>query len=54
MKQKMKFVHNWISNLMKNIDSHLTEEIKIKLMEECGRECAKNHTKEEALKYQDN
>ena len=52
MKQKLKFVHDWISNLMKNMDSHLNEETKIKLMEECGRECAKNHTKKEALKSQ--
>jgi len=52
MKQKLKFVHNWISNLMKNMDSHLDEETKIELMEECGRVCARNHTKKEALKFQ--
>jgi predicted hydrocarbon binding protein len=51
MKQKMKFVHNWISNLMKNMDNHLDEAIKIKLMEECGRACARNHTKKDALKF---
>lgn len=52
MKQNLKFVHDWISNLMKNMDSHLDEETKIKIMEECGRACAKNHTKKEALKSQ--
>ena len=51
MTQKLKFIHDWISNLMKNMDGHLEEEIKIKLMEECGRACAKRQAKKEALKF---
>ena len=52
MTQKPKFVHNWISNLMRSMDKHLDENKKIEIMEECGRVCAQNNTKKEALKYQ--
>jgi predicted hydrocarbon binding protein len=51
MTQKTKFVHNWILNLMENMDEQLDEGEKIKLLEECGRACAKSHAKEEALKH---
>ena len=52
MKQKEKFVHDWVSTLLKNMDSYLDEETKIRLIEECGRACAQQHTKKEALKFQ--
>ncbi|MGD2090331.1 MAG: hypothetical protein PVH61_29410 [Candidatus Aminicenantes bacterium] len=52
MNKKQKCLHEWLANLMKNMDTHLEEETKIKLMEECGRSCAQNSIKEEALKYQ--
>jgi predicted hydrocarbon binding protein len=51
MTQKTKFVHNWILNLMEKMDEHLDEEVKINLLEECGRACAESHAKEEALKH---
>ena len=52
MNKKQKHLHDWLTNLMKNMDTHLEEETKIKILEECGRSCAKNNIKEEALKYQ--
>lgn len=51
MTQKLRFIHDWVSNLIKNMDGHLNEGIKIKLMEECGRACAKRQAKKEALKF---
>lgn len=36
---------------MKHMDSHLDEQAKIKLLEECGRSCAKNNIKKEAVKF---
>jgi len=51
MTQKTKFVHDWILNLMENMDEHLDEEAKINLLEECGRACAESHAKEKALKH---
>ncbi len=54
MAQKTKFVHDWISNLMRNMDQHLVEEEKIRLLEECGRACAKNHAQRVALKSRGN
>jgi len=50
MTQKQKILHDWLSNLMKNMDSLLDEESKIKVLEECGRACAGKHAKKEALK----
>jgi hypothetical protein len=41
MNKKQKHLHDWLTNLMKNMDTHLEEEIKIKILEECGRSCAK-------------
>jgi predicted hydrocarbon binding protein len=52
MSQKIKFMHNWISNLMKNMDQHMDEKEKIKLLEECGRACARIHAQKEAMKFQ--
>jgi predicted hydrocarbon binding protein len=54
MPQKQKFLHDWLSNLMKNMDSQLDEESKIKVLEECGRACAQRHAKAEALKSKGN
>jgi predicted hydrocarbon binding protein len=51
MAQKQKFGRDWILSLMKIMDSHLDGETKIKLMEECGRACARRSTKKEALKF---
>ena len=50
MAQKQKFLHDWLSILMKNMDAQLDEDSKIKVLEECGRVCAQKHTKAEALK----
>ena len=50
MVQKQKVLHDWLSSLMKHMDSHLDEESKIKVLEECGRVCAGKHAKKEALK----
>ncbi len=54
MSQKIKFMHNWISDLMKNMDQHLDEKEKIKLLEECGRACARIHAQKEASKFKGN
>ncbi len=54
MAQKSKFIHQWISNLMKNMDEHLDEESKINVLEECGRACAESHAKPEAMKHKGN
>jgi predicted hydrocarbon binding protein len=54
MAQKQKILHDWLSNLMKNMDIQLDEESKIKVLEECGRACAEKHAKKEALKFKGN
>jgi predicted hydrocarbon binding protein len=54
MAQKSKFVHDWISNLMKNMDRQMDDEGKTRLLEECGRACAERHAKAEALKHKGN
>ncbi len=54
MAQKKKFVHDWVLNLMKNMDRHMDEEEKIALLEHCGRACAESHAKAEASKYAGN
>lgn len=54
MNKKQKCVHDWVSILMKNMDAHLKEKTKIKLLEGCGRSCAQNNVKQEALKYKGN
>jgi predicted hydrocarbon binding protein len=54
MAQKKKFVHDWILNLMENMDEHLDDEVKVSLLEECGRACAGRHAKAEALKHKGN
>jgi hypothetical protein len=51
MTQKSKFIHDWILNLMENMDEHLDEKEKINLMEQCGRACAEKHAKAEAMKH---
>jgi predicted hydrocarbon binding protein len=54
MAQKSKFIHQWILNLMENMDEHLDELAKINLLEECGRACAESHAKAEAMKHKGN
>ena len=54
MAQKTKFTHNWISNLIENMDEHLDEKAKINLLEECGRACAESHVKAKILKHKGN
>jgi predicted hydrocarbon binding protein len=54
MSQKSEFLHNWISNLMKNMEQHLDEKRRIDLLEECGRNCAKRHAQKEASKQKGN
>jgi len=50
MSQRINFLHNWISNLMKNMEQHLDEKRRIDLLEDCGRACARRHAQKEALK----
>lgn len=54
MIQKQKFLHDWLSNLMKNMDKHLDEQLKIKVLEKCGRACAGKHAKKEAYQSKGN
>lgn len=35
------FTQRWVRNLIESIDAHLDEETKIRLMESCGRACAR-------------
>jgi len=42
--QNEKFKQNWISSLMENLDRHLDEDTRIKLMESCGRSCARHES----------
>jgi predicted hydrocarbon binding protein len=35
------FTQRWVKNLIESIDAHLDEETKIRLMESCGRACAR-------------
>jgi predicted hydrocarbon binding protein len=51
MSQKMKFLHDWVFSLIKNLEQHLDENQRIELLEECGRDCAKRHAQKEALKF---
>lgn len=52
MNKKQKCLHDWLTNLMESMDTQLEEDTKIKLLEECGRSCAKKNIKKEAWKYQ--
>lgn len=36
---RMKHLHKWIGTLMGNLDQHLDEETKVKVLENCGRAC---------------
>lgn len=36
-----KFKEDWIASLMKNLDEQFDEETRLKLMESCGRNCAR-------------
>lgn len=35
------FTQRWVKNLIESIDTHLDEETKMRLMESCGRACAR-------------
>lgn len=37
-----KFFENWITRLMENLEENFSEDERIKLMEECGRDCARS------------
>jgi predicted hydrocarbon binding protein len=50
MSQKTKFVHDWILNLMNSMDQNLEEKEKTRLLEDCGRACARSHAQKEAAK----
>jgi hypothetical protein len=54
MIQHKEFLHEWLSNLMTNMDQHLDEKSKIEVLEECGRACAGKHAKKEALRSKGN
>jgi predicted hydrocarbon binding protein len=41
MAQK-KFTQTWVKNLTDSMDAHLDEETKVRLMESCGRACARS------------
>jgi predicted hydrocarbon binding protein len=36
-----KFTQRWVKNLVASMDAHLDEETRIRLMESCGRACAR-------------
>ena len=40
----LKFIQNWVSDLMETLDSDFPEEQKIKLMDGCGRGCYRRFT----------
>jgi hypothetical protein len=40
---KKEFIENWLSDLLDTIDAELDENIKVKLMEGCGRGCFRRH-----------
>ena len=41
MKREQKFKEDWVKALMENLEDQFDEEARIKLMETCGRGCAK-------------
>lgn len=47
MKHK-EFTQRWVVNLMAGIDAHLDDETKLRLMESCGRACARGGVAAEA------
>ena len=51
VEMKKKFKEFWVTNLMENMDSNLGEDLRIKLMEECGRDCARSSAIKQAEKY---
>lgn len=36
-----RFAHRWVENLIDGLDAHLDEETKMKIVEPCGRACAR-------------
>lgn len=47
----LKFLHDWLKNLMENMGEQMDETKKIKLLEACGRDCAGAHARQEAQKH---
>ena len=45
---RKKFSQRWVKNLIASIDENLNEKTKIKLMESCGRACAREEAKQSA------
>lgn len=41
--QELKFIQNWLTDLMETIDTETDEATKIKLMSGCGRGCYRRH-----------
>ncbi len=41
--QELKFIQNWLTDLMETIDTEVDEDIKIKLLSGCGRGCYRRH-----------
>ena len=39
--KKTEFTQRWITNILASINSQVSEETKVRLMESCGRACAK-------------
>ena len=40
---QLKFIQNWVTDLMETIDNEVDEETKIKLISGCGRGCYRRH-----------
>jgi hypothetical protein len=43
LKREQKFKEDWVKGLMENLEEQFDEETRIKLMETCGRGCAKRN-----------
>lgn len=41
--RQLKFIQNWVTDLMETIDSEVDEQTKIKLLSGCGRGCYRRH-----------
>ncbi len=48
------FTHTWVKTLIESLDTHLDDETKIKVMESCGRVCARGGPAQAAQEYQGN
>src|SRR5512141_2707468 len=41
--RELKFIQNWVTDLMETLDTEMPEETKIKIMDGCGRGCYRRH-----------